>query len=175
MNICVFCSANDLEDKYTKPAKEFAQLLAKNRHTLVWGGSDYGMMNLVASCVQENGGKIVGISVEFFKEKARKNADEMLFTKDLSERKATLLARSDAVVMMVGGTGTLDEATEIIALKKIGRHNKPIVVLDTDNFYNGLRLQLETMEKEGMLPLPLSKIVFFADTPKAAIDYLNAN
>ncbi len=173
MNICVFCSANDLEAKYTAPAKEFARLLAKNGHALVWGGSDYGMMNLVASAVQKNGGKITGISVEFFKEKARKNADEMVIAKDLGERKATMLVRSDAVVMMVGGIGTLDEATEIIALKKIGKHNKPIVVLNTDNFYEGLKIQLERMEKEGMLP-PVSKLAYFADTPQPAIDYLNS-
>lgn len=175
MNVCVFCSANDLEDKYTAPAKEFARLLAENGHMLVWGGSASGLMDIVASGVQQGGGKIVGVSMEFFKEKAHKTADEMIITKDLTERKATMLARSDAIVMLVGGTGTLDEATELIALKKIGIHNKPIVILNTANFYEGLKIQLETMEQEGMLPPPLSNIVFFADTPETAINYLSAN
>lgn len=88
MNICVFCSANDLEEKYTQPGEELARLLAKAGHTLIWGGSDYGLMKVMADGVQQGGGKIVGISMELFKAYARKEADEMIIAKNISERKA---------------------------------------------------------------------------------------
>jgi uncharacterized protein (TIGR00730 family) len=172
MNICVFLSAADLDDRYTVPAREFAGLLGKAGHCLVWGGSDTGLMKVVADGVQEAGGRLVGVSVDFLAAKARAGADEMVFAKDLAERKALMLARSDAVVIMVGGTGTLDEATEILELKKHGKHTKPVVLLNAAGFYDGLKEQFRRMEAEGFLPLPLTELVFFAEDGVSALAYL---
>ncbi|MFF8829948.1 TIGR00730 family Rossman fold protein [Streptomyces sp. NPDC015131] len=172
MNICVFLSAADLDERYTVPAREFAELLGKGGHTLVWGGSDVGLMKVVADGVQEAGGRLVGVSVDFLSASAREGADEMLVARDLAERKALMLARSDAVVIMVGGTGTLDEATEILELKKHGKHTKPVVLLNAAGFYDGLKQQFRRMEAEGFLPLPLTDLVFFAEDGVAALAYL---
>jgi uncharacterized protein (TIGR00730 family) len=172
MNICVFLSAADLDERYTRPAREFAELVGKGGHTLVWGGSDTGLMKVVADGVRESGGRLVGISVGFLRDWARKDADEMVFAEDLAERKALLLARSDAVVVMVGGLGTLDEATEILELRKHGLHNKPVVLLNTAGFYDGLTLQLRRMEEEGFLPVPLAGLVFVADKAVDALAHL---
>ncbi|MEU0084296.1 TIGR00730 family Rossman fold protein [Streptomyces sp. NPDC006274] len=172
MNICVFLSAADLDECYTRPAREFAELIGKGGHTLVWGGSESGLMKVVADGVQEAGGRLVGVSVEFLQAKARANADEMVVAKDLAERKALLLAKSDAVVILVGGTGTLDEATEILELKKHGHHDKPVVLLNTAGFYDGLKQQFQRMEDEGFLPLPLTELVFFAEDGAGAMAYL---
>ena len=172
MNICVFLSAADLDARYTEPAREFAELIGKGGHTLVWGGSDVGLMKVMADGVQENGGRLVGISVEFLAAKARTNADEMVIAADLAERKAQLLARSDAIVVMVGGTGTLDEATEILELKKHGMHAKPVVLLNTAGFYDGLKQQFARMEAEGFLPLPLADLVLFAEDGASALAYI---
>ncbi|MBA4862735.1 TIGR00730 family Rossman fold protein [Streptomyces sp. PSKA54] len=172
MNICVFLSAADLDDRYTRPAREFAELLGKGGHTLVWGGSDVGLMKVVADGVQEAGGRLVGISVDFLSSKTREGADEMVIAKDLSERKALLLERADGIVIMVGGTGTLDEATEILELKKHGLHTKPVVLLNAAGFYDGLKEQFQRMEDEGFLPLPLNELVFFAEEPVGALAYL---
>ncbi|KJY32163.1 MULTISPECIES: TIGR00730 family Rossman fold protein [Streptomyces] len=172
MNICVFLSAADLDERYTRPAREFAELLGKGGHTLVWGGSESGLMKVVADGVQESGGRLVGVSVGFLAAKARENADEMVIAGDLAERKALLLAKADAVVIMVGGTGTLDEATEILELKKHGRTTKPVVLLNTAGFYDGLKAQFRRMEEEGFLPVPLTELVFFAEEPVAALAYL---
>ncbi|WP_326565291.1 TIGR00730 family Rossman fold protein [Amycolatopsis rhabdoformis] len=165
MNICVFLSAADLDERYTGPAREFAELVGKNDHTLVWGGSDSGLMKVVADGVRASGGRLVGISVELLRGAARKDADEMVITADLSERKALLLSRSEAVVVLAGGLGTLDEVTEVLELKKHGLHHKPIVLLNTDGFYDGLILQLRRMEDDGFLPLPLDDLVRFAAEP----------
>ncbi|MFD0375357.1 TIGR00730 family Rossman fold protein [Streptomyces sp. NPDC127112] len=172
MNICVFLSAADLDERYTRPAREFAELLGKGGHTLVWGGSESGLMKVVADGVQESGGRLVGVSVGFLAAKARENADEMVIAGDLAERKALLLAKADAVVIMVGGTGTLDEATEILELKKHGRTTKPVVLLNTAGFYDGLKAQFRRMEEDGFLPVPLTELVFFAEEPVAALAYL---
>ena len=172
MNICVFLSSADLDERYTRPACEFAELVGKGGHTLVWGGSDAGLMKVVADGVRETGGRLVGISVGFLRAWARKDADEMVIAEDLAERKALLLARSDAVVVMAGGLGTLDEATEILELKKHGLHDKPVVLLNTAGFYDGLALQLRRMEQEGFLPVPLAQLVFFADEGVDALAHL---
>jgi uncharacterized protein (TIGR00730 family) len=172
MNICVFLSAADLDDRYTRPAREFAELLGKGGHTLVWGGSDVGLMKVVADGVQQAGGRLVGVSVDFLAAKARAGADEMVVARDLAERKALLLAKADAVVVMVGGTGTLDEATEILELKKHGKTEKPVVLLNTAGFYDGLKEQFRRMDAEGFLPRPLTDLVFFAEESVGALAYL---
>lgn len=172
MNICVFLSAAELDERYTTPAREFAELIGKGGHTLVWGGSDVGLMKVIADGVHRHGGRLVGISVEFLHHKARKDAHEMVIAPDLEARKAQLLARADAVVVMVGGTGTLDEATDILELKKHGLHSKPVVLLNTAGFYDGLKQQLQRMDAEGFLPLPLTELVFFAEDAAGALAYL---
>lgn len=172
MNICVFLSAADLDDRYTGPAREFAELIGKAGHTLVWGGSDVGLMKVVADGVHEAGGRLVGVSVDFLSARAGPIADEMVVAKDLAERKALLLAKSDAIVIMVGGMGTLDEATEILELKKHALHAKPVVLLNTAGFYDGLKLQLQRMDVEGFLPVPLTELVYFADEGADALAYL---
>jgi uncharacterized protein (TIGR00730 family) len=172
MNIGVFLSAADLGEQYTVPAREFGKLIGEGGHTLVWGGSEAGLMQVLADAVAESGGRLIGVSVEFLHDLARADADEMVIARDLAHRKAELLVRSDAIVIMVGGTGTLDEATEILELRKHGLHTKPVVLLNTAGFYDGLKQQLRRMDAEGFLPLPLADLVYFADDGPAALAYL---
>ncbi|WP_371479442.1 TIGR00730 family Rossman fold protein [Kitasatospora sp. NBC_00315] len=173
MNICVFCSAYSLDD-YTAPADEFARLLGERGHTLVWGGSHAGLMGRLADRVKAAGGKLVGISVDMLAHKAYQGADELVTTRDLAERKAQLLMRADAVVVLVGGLGTLDEVTEVLELKKHALHDKPVVVLDSDGFYEGLRTQLARMDSEGFLPRPLAELITFTADPAEVFTHLEA-
>ncbi|OGG79916.1 Rossman fold protein, TIGR00730 family [Candidatus Kaiserbacteria bacterium RIFCSPLOWO2_01_FULL_54_13] len=172
MNICIFCSMYEVDKKYTAPAVELAREIGRRGNTLVWGGSDNGLMRRIASAVQESGGKIVGVTMERIKENARKKADEMIVTKDLAERKRLMRDRADAFVLLPGGIGSLDEITEILEFKKHGMNDKPVVILNTDNFYEGLKSQLERMKREGFISLPLEEFIYFADTPDAALSYL---
>lgn len=174
LNVCVFCSAAELDVVYTESAREFAELIGSRGHSLVWGGSNVGLMKVVADGVQKAGGRLIGVSVEFLESKARADADEMMVTADLAERKALLLERADAVAILVGGTGTLDEATDIVELKKHGMHAKPVVLLNTAGYYDGLRQQLARMEAEGFLPVPLSELVAFADDGAEALALLES-
>ncbi len=175
MNICVFCSANDLPEKYTVPALEAITALARNGHSLIWGGSDVGLMREVATAAQDAGAQIVGVSVEFLKHKARTNASEMIIAVDLAERKSVMSARSDVFLVLVGGVGTLDEVTEIIEYKKHGVHGKPIVFLNTDNFYKGLQDQLARMESDGFLTSKLAELVTFAEAPQEAVELIESS
>ncbi|MER6400362.1 MULTISPECIES: TIGR00730 family Rossman fold protein [unclassified Kitasatospora] len=174
MNITVFCSAYSLDERYSAPAAEFARLLGEGGHTLVWGGSNAGLMGLLADGVKAAGGKLVGVLVELLRHKGYEGADELVMTLDLAERKAQLLMRADAVVVLVGGLGTLDEVTEVLELKKHALHDKPVIVLDTEGFYAGLRTQLERMDTEGFLPRPLGELITFADTPAQVFEQLKA-
>jgi uncharacterized protein (TIGR00730 family) len=171
VNITVFCSANALDERYTTPARDFARALGERGHTLVWGGSHAGLMGVVADEAKAAGAKLVGISVDLLAHKAYRGADELVSTKDLAERKAQLLQRADAVVVLVGGLGTLDEVTEVLELKKHGLHDKPVVLLDTAGFYDGMRTQLRRMEREGFLPRPLDELVRFAADGEEALRY----
>ncbi|MFI9503645.1 TIGR00730 family Rossman fold protein [Nocardia sp. NPDC052566] len=172
MRICVFLSAADLDERYVAPAREFAELLGRAGHTLVWGGSNVGLMKVMADGVQNAGGRLCGVSVEFLTHVIRPGMDELVIAKDLGERKALLLDKADAVVMLVGGTGTLDETTDILELKKHGLSDKPVAVVNTAGFYDGLRMQLLRMEAEGFLPVPLEDLIYFADSGREALEYI---
>ena len=169
MNITIFCSAADVAPVYQNAARELATLIGERGHTLVWGGSDVGTMKVIADAAQAAGGKIVGISVERLKGSARANADEMIITKDWPERRGTLLSRGDAIVVLPGGLGTLDEVTDVLEQKKQDLHQKPVVFLNTDGFYEGLKQQLERMDREGFLPHALTEFLSFVATPEAVI------
>lgn len=95
----------------------------------------------------------------------------MIIAKDLGERKELLLARSDAIIALPGGVGTLDEVTDFIELKKQGAHIKPIVILNVAGFYDGLKLQLAKMKSDGFLHKPLEQLVHFATSAAEALDY----
>lgn len=170
--ICVFCAANEVEEKYVKATEELGKLMVKNNFDLVWGGSDKGLMKVMADSVQNAGGKIFGVTMEFLKGHRRLNADEMIIAKDLSERKKLLLSKASAIILLVGGIGSLDEVAEMLEFKKHKLHNKPIVVLNTDKFYEGLKIQFERMDKDGFLPRKLNDLIYFADSPRQAIDYI---
>lgn len=171
--ICVFCSSGEVDKKYIDAAKELARLMVKNGYDLVWGGTNQGLMKVIADGVQNAGGKLFGVSVEIFKHKRRMNADEMIITKELPERKLLLIGKGDAIILLVGGVGSLDEISEVLELRKHNLHTKPVVILNTDNFYQGLKTQLERMEKDGFLPKKVEEFLYFAATPEEAIEYIN--
>ena len=171
-NICVYCSTNDVDKKYVEATKQLGALIAKNNFNLVWGGGNKGLMGVVAESVQKNGGKIFGVTIEFLKGHRRMNADEMIITKDFPERKKLLLKKADAVVLLPGGVGSLDEITEAIELKKHDFHLKPVVALNTDKFYEGLKIQLKRMEKDGFLTKSVDEFLYFANTPLEAINFI---
>lgn len=174
MNIGVFCSARDLADEYVEPVRDFAKHVGEHGHTLIWGGSATGVMRVVAEGVKAAGGRLVGITIEHYRADSYDRADEVILTRDLFDRKRELIERSDAIAILVGGIGTLDEATDIMELKREGAHNVPVVFLNTDGFYEPLREQLRAMEQAGMLDRKADALATFVDSSHDALDVLIA-
>lgn len=172
MNVAVFCSSTVQSDGYVAPARELAEGLAQRGHGLVWGGSGTGLMGVVASAMREGGGRIVGVSLELWREDNDEDAHEMLMVETLGERKAAMLERADAVVVLPGGLGTLDELTEVVELKRNGVHDKPIVVLNTAGFYDGLRMLCRRMSEDGFLRAPIEDCADFVASPAEALERL---
>ena len=102
-NIGVFLSAADVPEKYIGPAKEFARLLAKNKFNLVWGGSDKGLMKIVADEVQQHDGKLISVTMPLVQKSVRQDSDEIIYAKDLSESKKIMAEKADAIVVLGGG------------------------------------------------------------------------
>jgi len=182
MNICVLASAQNVPEKYIGAAKEFGALIGSHGHSLVWGGSNRGLMKAVADGAEQKGAPLIAISIEMFLHKVRQGVRDMYVAKTLSERKEVMLARSNALAVLPGGIGTLDEATEVLAHKRHGAHNQPVVFLNIDGFYDGFKEQLDAMEREGFFANldndaveGLESLAFFADTPEEAMHYIEAH
>ena len=177
--IAVFCSAApQIAEKYQDIARDLANLIVENNYNLVWGGSETGLMKIIADIVDDGGKKLFGVSYTAFQDVLRAEADEMIVAESLAERKSRMLEKADAIVTIVGGAGTLDEITEIIELKQAKRHDKPIVIINTDGFFDGLIAQYKTMEQEGFLhayneSAHIDDIVHFSSNPIEAIEYIN--
>jgi cytokinin riboside 5'-monophosphate phosphoribohydrolase len=140
-NICVYCASSDAIDaRYIDIATEMGARIAKRGDTLVYGGASKGMMGAVARSTQRHGGRVVGIIPQSLVdlELAYTDADELVITKDMRERKGLLETRSDAFVALPGGLGTLEEVMEILTLKQLRLTTKPLVLLNVEGLYEPL-------------------------------------
>ncbi len=165
MNILIFCSAYCKEEKYLKAAEEVSEILAKAGNDLVFGGSDVSLMKTVADAFAKHQRKIYGITIPIYKDSCRQNLTETLVVQTVAERKSLIIQKSDAVLVLPGGIGTLDELGDALELKKQGVYPKPVVVLNTDGFYDGLKMQLDKMSELGFIPMPLEELLVFVNKP----------
>lgn len=154
MRICLYGSASPkIDNKFTDKGIQLGKEIAKREHDLVFGGGDTGMMGAVAHGVKSKNGRILGIAPSWINEFETlcEGCDELIKTKSMDERKNLFLEKSDAFIISPGGIGTLDEFFEVFTLKKLKRHNKPIVILNIDNYFEEMILMLESMVKKGFL------------------------
>lgn len=174
-NICVFMSSsNHVKEKYYDCAKELGKLIAQNDFNLVYGAGSVGLMYEVARNAQNNGAKVfgvipkklTGIGVDY------KDCDKYFVTDCMRSRKDKMDKLSDAFIALAGGFGTLEEVLEIITSKQLGYHNKPIVFINTDGFYDDLLNQFEKFYDENFTKEQYKNLYFIASEPKEAIDYI---
>ena len=140
-SVCVFCaSSNDVDPVYFRGAQELGKGLAERGHTLVYGGGNIGLMGEVATATHKHGGIVVGVIPEALKnrERAYMKADELVVTTGMRERKAEMDARSEMFVVLPGGFGTLEEAIEALTARFLGYHDKPLVFININRFYDPL-------------------------------------
>ncbi len=150
-SLCVFSSSSDaVAPEYFEAAREVGALIARKQMTLVYGGGKIGLMGAVAMAVHRHGGQVVGVLPRYLRrqEVAYEAADELILSKDLRERKAIMEERADAFLALPGGFGTLEEMLEILTLKQLGQHTKPIVFLNTADFFRSLLELFEQLYQE---------------------------
>ena len=176
-NVCVYCSSsNSLEDIYYKDAENLGVLLAKNNYNVVYGGSKLGLMYKVAKSAKDNGSKVIGVMPAKLYDLGVSEAfcDEFYLTKEMRERKATLDEKSDAVIALAGGFGTLEELSEMIVQKQLCYNNKAIVILNTNSFYNDLLNFFEKIISEKFATKDSKNLYYVANSPDEVIKYLNS-
>lgn len=175
-NICVFASSsNHLDEIFYKDARDLGLLIGQNDYNIVYGGSKLGLMYACAGAVKETGGKIIGIMPEKIASFGCANpedCDEFILTAGMRERKAKLDEISDAVIALSGGYGTLEELAEIIVQKQLAYNNKPIVILNTDGFYDKLIEFFNVIIKRNFANPASINLFYIAKTPQEAIDYI---
>jgi uncharacterized protein (TIGR00730 family) len=175
--LCVYCSSSDaVAPIYFETTEEVGARLARQGYTLIYGGGRIGLMGALARAVHQNGGRVIGIIPEFLRSKglAYEAADELVITRDLRERKAAMEARADGFVTLPGGFGTLEEALEIITLKQLGLHAKPVVMVNTQGFYAPLLQLLEHIYQERFAKPDYRNLYHFASDASEVFSYLAA-
>ncbi len=174
-NICVFCGSSRGNDpRYAKTARKLGELLALGGHTLVYGGGRLGLMGVVADTVLENNGKVIGVIPDFMmdKEVAHTGLTSLHITESMHERKFLMAQMSEAFIVLPGGMGTLDELAEILSWNQLDIINKPILLLNVNNYYDSLIKLFDEMTSEGFLSEAARKLVMICESPIEALGTL---
>ena len=149
MKICVFGAASaHIDENYIKTVEELGYEMAKRGHSLVFGAGGSGLMGAAARGVKKGGGYIHGVVPRFFKENSIEqlfdDCDKMTYTDSMRERKKVMEDDADAFIITPGGVGTFEELFEVITLKQLNRHDKAIVFLNIDGYYDELEKFMRT-------------------------------
>lgn len=175
MKICVYgASSTNLHQSYISAVEEFGKLMAKSGHGLVFGAGNNGLMGAVARGVASAHGEIIGVVPSFFNVDGVLYPDctEIIFTETMRERKKIMEEKADAFVAVPGGIGTFDEFFEILTLKQLGRHQKPVAILNVNGYYDNLVKLLEIAVSEGFMTEGTKALCGVFDDSKQLIDYL---
>jgi uncharacterized protein (TIGR00730 family) len=175
--VCVFSSSSDaLAPEFFAVAEELGAALAHAGYALIYGGARVGLMGAVARSVHQHGGHVIGVIPESIRNLgiAYDAADEFIVTRDLRERKAIMETRADAFIGLPGGFGTLEEVLEILTLKQLQLHTKPVVLLNTAEFYAPLIALFEHIYEHRFAKPSTRQLYHFAPTVAEAFAYLTA-
>ena len=134
-------------------AAEVGRTIAERGHGIVYGGGHVGLMGIVADAAMKAGGEVIGVIPRFMEksEQAHEGVTELILVDTMHQRKQRMHELSDAVIVLPGGFGTLDELFELLTWRQIGLHTQPIGLLNAFGFYDALLAQIGHMRKEGFL------------------------
>jgi uncharacterized protein (TIGR00730 family) len=164
--ICVYCgSGAGTDPAFLQAARDFGEILAKNDIGLVYGGGGNGMMGSLAHATLDHGGSVTGIIPEFLvqREHAERGARELIITRDMHERKRKMFDLADAFVALPGGVGTLEELVEQLTWVQLGRHRKPVLVVNIEGFWEPLCALFDHMRALEFIRGDLSFDLLVAD------------
>lgn len=176
-SICVFSSSSDVIDHgFFEVAAELGAAIARRGDTMVYGGCSVGLMGAVARAAHQHKGHVIGVIPSFIESKGLgyEGNDELIVTRDMRDRKAAMEARSDAFIALPGGFGTLEEMFEIITLKQLQQHTKPIVFLNHADFYDPLATLFEHMFEHRVAKAAYRTLYHFSPTVADAFAHLDA-
>jgi uncharacterized protein (TIGR00730 family) len=176
-NIAVFCaSANGIDPRYRAMAEELGAALAARDIGLVYGGATVGLMQAVADASLSAGGRVVGVIPEVLVEMevAHRGCTELHVVDTMHTRKAKMGELADAFLVLPGGYGTLEEVFEVLAWQTLKLHTKPILLLNTNGFYDKLLEFLEYAVEQGMLKQKNREVLLVADSVEEALYLLGA-
>ena len=176
MNIVVYCSShNDLDDKFQQLAIALGKWIGVNGHTLLYGGSNAGLMHITASTVHETGGHVIGVIPEMFRHRIDPVCDEVVHTANLGDRKQYMIEHGDVFVVMPGGIGTIDEWMSTLAVMTIGNDDpRTIIVANLDGMYDGTIRQLADLTSSPFARGKNLTRTLIAHTPDELIGTLEA-
>ena len=157
MNLCIYgASSNDIDPTYIAAVEALGQTLAARGHGLVFGGGAQGLMGAAARGVTAQGGSILGVAPAFF----------------MRQRKQIMEDRADGFIMVPGGIGTYEEFFEMLTLKQLGRHTKPIAIYNLGGYYDLLQQLLEQTIAQGFMKPACRNLYGVFDDADAMLDYL---
>jgi len=167
-SICIFLGSNPGADPvYARATTKMGRELAAHGLTCVYGGSDTGLMKLLADSVLDSGGKVIGVTVKALRDKEifHPGLTELHVVSTMNERKSLMVELSDGFVALPGGVGTFEEFFEIYTLSLLGFHSKPFGLVNVNNYYAPLFALLDNAEQEGFLKSPHKNVILRADNP----------
>lgn len=175
-SVCVFASSSPSVDTvYFSAAEKLGILLAEKNIELIYGGGKNGLMGALAKAVKSSGGKVTGVIPEAIHRYgvAYPEADNMIITQTLRERKSIMEERSNAFITLPGGFGTLEELLEIITLKQLGFHQKPVVILNVNHFYDPLENLFAHLYQQNFAQHVFRQLYYLALTVDDVFQYLD--
>lgn len=171
-NVCIFAASSPkLDASYIEAGYALGETLAENGIGLVFGGGRTGLMGACARGVRAKGGRIIGVIPEKLHVPgiAFEHCDELIVTKDMHERKATMERLSDGYIALPGGIGTFEELLEVLTLNQLGYLRTPIVIFNQNGYYDALIAQLETSVRQGFADASCLSLFAAADTAAEAV------
>ncbi|MDY3929158.1 MAG: TIGR00730 family Rossman fold protein [Clostridia bacterium] len=177
MKLCIFGAAsNEIDNEYIKEAEVFGELMAKRGHSLVFGAGKNGMMGGCARGAAKGNVEICGVIPSFFKEESIEQifdkCTDLIFTETMAERKTKMEDLADAFVILPGGIGTFEEMFEVLTLKQLGRHTKPIAIFNIKKYYKNLEELLQNSFRERFIRDDCRKLYFCSEDPEEVLSYL---
>ncbi|MGB8623779.1 MAG: TIGR00730 family Rossman fold protein [Paracoccaceae bacterium] len=176
-SICVFCGSRDgTRPDYAADAEETGRVIADAGWRLVYGAGDIGLMGRAARSAQAVGGQTFGvIPVHLFdREQGKRDLSTFIVTENMHERKKVMFMNSDAIVVMPGGAGSLDEFFEVLTWRQLGLHEKPILLLNTAGFWDPLMGLIDHFIAEGFAEEGLKAYITVVPSPAAMMEALRA-
>ena len=175
--ICVYASSSmHLEKKYHDEARALGKAMAENGYGLCFGGGARGLMGAVADEVLSYGGSVVGVIPEALHVDTivHTRCSELIVTATMRERKRMMEERSLGFIALPGGFGTLEELLEMITLKQLGYHQKPIVILNFNGFYDKLLEQFMDCTRQGFIDEEGEKLFAAVQSAAQALEYIKS-